>query len=83
MIVQALALSLVIYRSTVWGTTGKTNILKVEKIKNFAAKVIDGKARKFDHITPILSELKWLTTEKQIIFDTAVNGLQNCKKNWS
>ncbi len=73
-------LSLVNYDNLVWGTTSKTNILKVQKIKKFAAEVIDGKARKFEHVTPILRELKWLTTEKQIIFDTAVTVYKTVRK---
>ena len=71
-IVQSLALSLINYGNIIWGTACNTHISKVQKMQNFAAKVIDGKARKFDHVTPLLNELQWLTIEKQIVFDTAV-----------
>ncbi len=37
-IVQTLALSLVSYGNIVWGTTIKTNILKVQKIKKICSK---------------------------------------------
>ena len=79
-VVQALALSLVNYGNIVWGTTCNSHILRVQKMQNFAAKVIDGKAKKFDHVTPILNELRWLTTEKQITFDSAVTVYKSLRK---
>ena len=32
---------------------------KLQKVQNFAGRIITGK-RKFDHITPILGEFRWL-----------------------
>jgi len=43
----------------VWSTTSKKNISKLQKVQNFARRIITGK-RKFDHITPVLRELRWL-----------------------
>ncbi len=41
-------------------TTNSTLIDKVQKIQNFAMKTADGKAKKFDHATPLYEEFKWL-----------------------
>ena len=38
---------------------------RVQKLQNFAARVADGSARKFDFITPIIKELKWLKVHNQ------------------
>ena len=46
--------------------------MKVQKLQNFAAKVVDGKARKYDHVTPILKQLNWLNIPQQINFNIAV-----------
>jgi len=37
----------------------------VQKLQNFAAKVVDGKAKKYDHVTHILKELKWIRIEER------------------
>ena len=39
--------------------TSKKNISKLQKVQNFACRIITGK-RKFDHVTPVLRELRWL-----------------------
>ena len=52
-IVQTLALSIMNYCSTIWGSANDTQLERIQKLQNFAAKIIDGKARKFDHVTPI------------------------------
>ena len=49
-------------------------------MQNFAAKIIDGKARKFDHVTPILKELKWLTIKNQIYYDTVITVYRNLRR---
>ena len=71
-IVQALALSTINYCLKIWGTTSKNNILRVQKLQNFAAKVAMGGARKYDHVSPILEELQWLKIDQQINHDICV-----------
>ena len=72
LIIQSLVLSLLNYCSIAWGTTNNTLLMKVQKLHNFAAKVADGRARRFDHVTPILKELHWLNMKKNITLNTAV-----------
>ncbi len=56
-----------------WGTTTNTLLTKVQKLQNFAAKVAEGKAQKYDQVTPVIKELKWLNVSQQITFTTAAN----------
>ena len=59
-IVTALVLSHVRYCLTVYGNGSGKNLDIVDKILNFAARVISGK-RKFDHISGVRERLGWLS----------------------
>ena len=69
-VVQSLVLSIINYCSVIWGSANATQISRVQKMQNFAAKVAQGKSRKFDHVTPVLKELNWLNISKKITYDT-------------
>ena len=43
------------------------NIKKLQLVQNFAARIITG-TRKFEHITPVLKDLKWLPVEDQLVY---------------
>ncbi len=43
-----------------------TQLKRVKKLQNFAAKVAIGGASKFDHATPILNKLQWLPIRKKV-----------------
>lgn len=70
--VTSLALSHLTFCNIIWGTTTTTVLNKAQKLQNFAAKVADGKARKYDHVTPIMKELEWLNVNNTITFNIAV-----------
>ena len=55
-IINALVFSKLYYCSSVWSNTLKKNILKLQRVQNFAARIVCG-TRKYDHITPVLKEL--------------------------
>ena len=63
-IINALVFSRLFYCSMVWSNTSDKNLRKLQHVQNFAARIISGK-RKFDHITPVLRELRWLTVKQQ------------------
>ena len=48
-----------------WASTTKKNIHRLQKIQNFAARIVTG-VRKYDNITPMLKELHWLPVAKQL-----------------
>lgn len=56
-VINALVFCKLYYCSPVWSNTSKKNISKLQKVQNFACRIITGK-RKFDHITPVLRELR-------------------------
>ena len=66
-VINALVFSKLYYCSSVWSSTTKKNINKLQNVQNFAARIIT-RSRKFDHITPVLKELKWLSVESMLIY---------------
>jgi hypothetical protein len=55
--------------SLLYGTTG-ANIAKLQLVQNSLARLVTGK-RRFDHITPVLSELHWLPVFYRIVYKLA------------
>ena len=60
--------------------TTMEQIERVQKLQNFAARVAHGETRKYDHITPIMKELKWLKIENKIVFDICIFTYKICNK---
>ena len=84
-VVQSLALSVINYCLRVWGMTTMEQVERVQKLQNFAARVAHGETRKYDHITPIMKELKWLKMENKIILDICIFTYKICNNmlpNW-
>jgi hypothetical protein len=50
---------------------------KLQSVENAAAKLITG-ACKFDHITPVLSDLHWLHVRQRITFKVALLMYKSC-----
>ncbi len=67
-VVQSLVLSLVNYCIRIWDTTNAPLLNNVQKLQNFAAKVAMGGARKYDHGSPIVKELRWLKIMEKHVF---------------
>ena len=63
--INSLVFSKLFYCSTVWSGTYKQNIHKLQLMHNFAARILTD-TRKYDHITPALKDLGWLTVEEQL-----------------
>ena len=68
-VVQSLALSLINYCIIVWGSTSNMHLNKIQKLQNFSARIADGTARKFDHITPFLNKLGWLKVRERYEYE--------------
>ena len=58
-LIKTLVFSNLLYCSSVWSNTSKKNIDRLQKVQNFAARLVTD-TRKFDHITPVLTQLNWL-----------------------
>ena len=64
-VVNALVVSSIRYGMSVYGTCGRTQLHRVQKLLNFCARVISGR-RKYEHISGVLKELKWLSAEQMV-----------------
>lgn len=64
-IINALVFSKLFHCSSVWAGATKKNIEKLQKVQNFALRIVTG-ARKFEHITPYLKDLYWLPVAVQL-----------------
>ena len=58
-----------------WANTCKKNIAKLQTVHNFAARIVTG-TRKYDHITPVLQQLKWLPVSYTLRYKDAVMCLK-------
>ena len=63
--INSVVFSKLFYCSAVWAGTYKQNIHKLQLMKNFAARILTDTG-KYDHITPALKALGWLTIEEQL-----------------
>ena len=54
------------------GNASQTQLNRIQKLQNFSAKVVDGRATKFDHVTPILRDLKWLNVRQQFYYEICI-----------
>lgn len=70
-IINTLLFGKLFYCSSVWSNAADTNLLKLQAVQNFAARIICG-LRKFDHVTPLLRELDWLPIKSQLYLRDAV-----------
>ena len=61
-LVMALVMSRIQYCLTVYGNGTKKNFQRIQKILNFAARVIFGR-RKFDHVSDLRDQLGWMTPQ--------------------
>ena len=56
-VINSLVFSKLYYCSVVWSSITGRNVRKLQGIQNFAARIVSG-TRKYDHITPVLKELR-------------------------
>ncbi len=81
-VVQSLVLSLANYCIRIWGTTDAKLLNNVQKLQNFVAKVAVGGARKYDHVSPIIKELRWLKIKEKHVFDTCTTMFKTMHRSY-
>ncbi|KAF0293252.1 hypothetical protein FJT64_008846 [Amphibalanus amphitrite] len=57
------------YCLSVYGGTSKENLCRVQKVLNYAAKVVFGR-RKYDHASDLLRRLEWLSADQLVSYHT-------------
>ena len=70
LVINSFVFSKLLYCSTVWSNTSNSNIGKLQKVQNFAGRIILG-LRKYDHISDWLRSLKWLPIREKLILNDA------------
>jgi hypothetical protein len=70
-VINSLVFSKLYYCSTVWSNTSDRNIRKLQGIQNFAARIVSG-TRKYDHITPVLKELRGIPVQLKLYYREAI-----------
>ena len=68
-IVSALVISHIRYCLVVYGNGSAKNQRRIQKLINFAARVISGK-RKFDHVSDVRDSLRWLDAPSLVQYQT-------------
>ena len=64
-----MALSIISYCSKIWDSTNKTQLQRIQKLQNFAARIALDNVKKYDRITPHINKLNWLKIENKYAFD--------------
>ena len=86
MLVHAVSSSRLDYCNSLFFNTSKTNMYKLQKVQNAAARLVARK-RKRDGISSVMKELHWLKVESRVIFKIlllvykCINGI--CSENLS
>ena len=70
-LVQGLVISLIRYCISVYGTCNATQTARLQKVLNFAARVVSGR-RKFDHVSDVLRDLNWLTAHNMHLYHALI-----------
>ena len=66
-LIQGLVISRIWYCLVVYGVCSGTQMKRVQKLLNFAARVLSGR-KKFDHISDVLHRLNWLTADHMYLY---------------
>ena len=59
------------YCSTVWSSTSKKNVRKLQLVQNYAFRIVAG-LRKYDNVSEALKSLKWLNERDKLLFNDLV-----------
>ena len=71
-VINALVFSKLFYCSSVWSNAATTHLLKLQAVQNFAARIVSNTRKSFDHVTPVLKELRWLPVKSQLYYRDVV-----------
>ena len=64
-LINAFVFSKLFYCSTVWSSTSKKNVRKLQLVQNYASRIVAG-LRKYDHVSEALKSFKWLNERDKL-----------------
>ena len=65
-VINCVVFSKLYYCSLLWSSTSCINKGRLQGVQNFAAQVVSN-SRKFDHITPVLKDLRWIPVKSHLL----------------
>ena len=71
LIISSLVMSKLLYCSSVWANTSGKNIEKLQKVQNFACRIVCN-IQKYDHVSPAIRQLNWLPIKQQLVYKDTV-----------
>ena len=71
LLMNCFVFSKLLYCSTVWLNTSRSNIKKLQLVQNFAARIVLG-LQKFDHISQGIRSLNWLSVCDRLYLNDAI-----------
>ena len=83
-VINCLVLSKLYYCSSLWSSTSCINKSRLQGIQNFAARVVSN-SRNFDHITPVLQDLRWIPVKSHVYYRNALLAfkcMNNCAPDY-
>ena len=83
-VINCLVFSKLYYCSSLWSSTSCINKGRLQGVQNFAARVVSN-SRKFDHITPVLKDLRWIPVKSHLYYRDALLAfkcMNNCAPDY-
>ena len=71
LLIHSFVFNKLLYCSSVWSNTSKKNIKKLQRLQNFATRIVLG-LKKYDHISEGLKSLGWLDINHKLKFNDCV-----------
>ena len=71
LIISSLVMSKLLYGSSEWANTSGKNIEKLQKVQNFAGRIVCN-IQKYDHVSPAMRQLNWLPIKQQLVYKDTV-----------
>ena len=82
--INCLVFSKLYYCSSLWSSTSSINKGRLQGVQNFAARVVSN-SRKFDHITSVLKDLRWVPVKSDLYYRDALSAfkcMNNCAPDY-
>jgi hypothetical protein len=79
--VESLVMSSVLYGISVWSACTVATLRPVQRVQNWAARVVSGR-RKFDHVSDVIRELKWLRVDDEAQLRLATAAYSAMRGEW-
>ena len=70
-VINCLVFSKLYYCSSLWSSTSSINKGRLQAVQNFAARVVSN-SRKFDHITSVLKDRRWIPVKSHLYYRDAL-----------